>query len=904
MNAACPGVFGCASTSHHTDDTAYAMAIDHPPLSADDSASDSPGGTPMVRRKQQEHRSSSGVTRRQKIWRSLKTQLAFRSRSSRDQQSTAELVTRSHPDLTEDGDFDSPSSGATAAGESASRKTSAMRLKSIIRRNSQSSTASGSSPAKVRRRLATSADEHSRVEFVNGGAVSTSRHLAFNSHTQVPSTVDASNTASHRADEGKDSSPFVTFLVKVHLKDGHDLVIRDASGSSDPYVKFKYKTKMLYKSNTIFKNLNPVWEEEFSQLIDDPTTPLQAEVYDYDRFAMDDFMGAASVDLSKLRFWEPTDIKLLLAEEGSEEYMGYINLVVTILPQTGEEKEQFLRKSVRGPSTEMAKKTTKSAQVWSSVVNIVLVEAKNLLPTEISVSAPLPDPYVKFKLGTEKFKTKPATKTLDPKWLEQFDLHIFDESHQSLEIMVYDKRSNVFMGRCSIDLTQFEREITHQRWFELEDGAGSILLLLSISGTATTDTVVDLADSGGNDARLGLIAQYSLAKSFSSMRDVGHLIVKVFKAQGLAAADIGGKSDPFAVLELVNARLQTHTEYKTLNPEWNKLFTFNVKDIHAVLEITIFDEDPNKKVEFLGKVAVPLLKIRNGEKRWYALKDRKLQHRAKGQILLEMDVVWNPVKAAIRTFNPKETKYISQEPKFKRQVFMNNVQRVKQFVVAAVEVRNFVQSCFDWESPIRSILAFICFMVITYCFETYLLPLCLLLLFVKAYVFKTVVDGLGAGRKAEQEEYYDSEDDDGDLDDKGERGTSLKERVAAVQDTLAMVQNSLDFLASLLERIRNTFNFTSPYLSTLAIAVLSIATMLLYMIPLRWIIMAWGINKFTKKLRNPHFIPNNELLDFLSRVPSDKELRLYGEFRPDPMDGHQAREYLQRNANKRTRNTS
>jgi hypothetical protein len=30
-----------------------------------------------------------------------------------------------------------------------------------------------------------------------------------------------------------------------------------------------------------------------------------------------------------------------------------------------------------------------------------------------------------------------------------------------------------------------------------------------------------------------------------------------------------------------------------------------------------------------------------------------------------------------------------------------------------------------------------------------------------------------------------------------------------------------------------------------------------------------GINKFTKKLRNPYSIDNNELLDFLSRVPSD-----------------------------------
>ena len=45
------------------------------------------------------------------------------------------------------------------------------------------------------------------------------------------------------------------------------------------------------------------------------------------------------------------------------------------------------------------------------------------------------------------------------------------------------------------------------------------------------------------------------------------------KAQGLAAADIGGKSDPFCVLELVNDRLQTQTEYKTLFPEWDKVFT-------------------------------------------------------------------------------------------------------------------------------------------------------------------------------------------------------------------------------------------------------------------------------------------------------------------------------------------
>ena len=35
--------------------------------------------------------------------------------------------------------------------------------------------------------------------------------------------------------------------------------------------------------------------------------------------------------------------------------------------------------------------------------------------------------------------------------------------------------------------------------------------------------------------------------------------------------------------------------------------------------------------------------------------------------------------------------------------------------------------------------------------------------------------------------------------------------------------------------------------------------------------LVWGINKFTKKLVRPDFVPNNELLDFLSRVPDDEE---------------------------------
>lgn len=36
--------------------------------------------------------------------------------------------------------------------------------------------------------------------------------------------------------------------------------------------------------------------------------------------------------------------------------------------------------------------------------------------------------------------------------------------------------------------------------------------------------------------------------------------------------------------------------------------------------------------------------------------------------------------------------------------------------------------------------------------------------------------------------------------------------------------------------------------------------------------MAWGIIKFSKRIIRPHAVTNNEVLDFLSRVPDDEEL--------------------------------
>ena len=70
------------------------------------------------------------------------------------------------------------------------------------------------------------------------------------------------------------------------------------------------------------------------------------------------------------------------------------------------------------------------------------------------------------------------------------------------------------------------------------------------------------------------------------------------------------------------------------------------------------------------------MRIKNGEKKWFKLKDKSLRKKAKGddpQVLVEMNLHWNSlvfsfdlytscffysrIGASLQTFNPKQLKY-------------------------------------------------------------------------------------------------------------------------------------------------------------------------------------------------------------------------------------------------------
>uniref|UniRef100_A0A8C2WIM8 Multiple C2 and transmembrane domain containing 1 n=1 Tax=Cyclopterus lumpus TaxID=8103 RepID=A0A8C2WIM8_CYCLU len=688
---------------------------------------------------------------------------------------------------------------------------------------------------------------------------------------------------------GTSSEPSAMYKLEVELKRGNNLAVRDRGGSSDPYVKFKMAGKEVFRSKTINKNLNPVWEEKTTLIMDCLSDPLYVKVFDYDFGFQDDFMGSAHLYLESLEQQRTIPVTLELKDPNHpDQVLGSLDLAVTLTPKDSpveERRDSPVRLLVIKHNKviimnihvcvcvcvcvqqqQRLSELHRKSQLWRGIVSISLIQGRNLTPMDPNG---LSDPYVKFKLGTQKYRSKTMPKTLNPQWRQQFDLNLYEETGGVLEISVWDKdtgKRDDLIGRCQLDLSTLSKEQTHHLDLALEESRGYVVLLVTLTASAHV-SIADLSVTPLDDPqeRREILARYSAWRSFSNLKDVGIVQVKVMRAEGLMAADVTGKSDPFCVLELNNDRLQTHTVYKNLNPEWNKVFTFNVKDMFSVLAVTVFDEDRDRNADFLGKVAIPLLSVRNGEQKSYMLKNKELTRRSKGAIYLEVEVLYNTVKAALKTAVPAEQKYIEDEPKVSKQLLQQNFNRVKRCIMVLISYGAYINSCFEWESTQRSIISFVLFVVVVWNLELYMLPMALLLLLVWNYFFSS-------GRESSDTV---SERRHADLLGQEAEPKGFMDKLYAVQEVLVSVQSALGEVASHAERIKNSVNWTVPFLSWLAMAAMCVATVVLYLVPLRYLVLAWGVNKFTKKLRDPYRIDNNELLDFLSRVPSDVQVMQY-----------------------------
>ncbi|KAH0628090.1 hypothetical protein JD844_008808 [Phrynosoma platyrhinos] len=398
------------------------------------------------------------------------------------------------------------------------------------------------------------------------------------------------------------------YQLDITLKRGHNLAARDRRGTSDPYVKFKIGGKEFFRSKTIQKTLNPVWEEGTSIIIEHLREQLYIKVFDYDFGLQDDFIGSAFLDLNSLEQNRPIDVTLRLKDPHyPEEDLGIILLSVLLTPKEQQRegvsvceacwkvsadfhplsnqihinlilqtpKTMLMRKSWKRSSKEWhalpwvgsdRKMTSQAksgfslhlkfqtqsirlsdlhrkAQLWRGIVSITLIEGRELKAMD---SNGLSDPYVKFRLGQQKYKSKIVSKTLNPQWREQFDFHLYDERGGIIDITVWDKdagKKDDFIGRCQVDLSTLSKEQTHKLDLPLEEGEGYLVLLVTLTASAAV-SISDLSINALEDPKEQeeILKRYSLLRMFHNMKDVGFLQVKVIRAEGLMAADVTGKN--------------------------------------------------------------------------------------------------------------------------------------------------------------------------------------------------------------------------------------------------------------------------------------------------------------------------------------------------------------------------
>uniref|UniRef100_A0A8C8ESI8 C2 domain-containing protein n=1 Tax=Oncorhynchus tshawytscha TaxID=74940 RepID=A0A8C8ESI8_ONCTS len=618
----------------------------------------------------------------------------------------------------------------------------------------------------------------------------------------------------------------------------------ESLGTSDPYVKFKLEGKTIYKSKVVYKNLNPKWSESFSFPLQDREQVVDVRVYDKD-LTTDDFMGSSTIVIKNLELDKTGEMVLSLEDPNSlEDDMGVIVMDTCLTFRDSNVTSLIF-------NIQRSAEATKNSQLWSGVFGITLVEGQDM-PENVQG-----DIYVRYRLGEQKYKSK----VTNPQWRERFDFNKYEDCLEPLQVEVFAKRgrkSEESWGMFEVDLSRLPVATQQLYTYVLDEDKGRLVFLATLNpccGVSINE--FNKTPLEQPDERDQILEKYSLKNSHKSLREVGFLQVKVVSATDLTSTDLNGKSDPFCVLELGNSRLQTHTIYKTLSPEWNKVFTFPVKDIHDVLELTVFGEDGDKAPDLLGRVAIPLLTVQNGQQVTRGLKKANWRGPAKGTISLVMEVHYNPVRAGIRTFKPIEEKFLEDNPKFAKKVLAQNIYRVRKITMALLHTLQYIKSCFQWESTQRSIMAFLIFIVTVWAWELFMLPLFLLLLIGWNY-FQITTERISSNQDLES----------------GKKG--LMDKIHMVQEIVITVQNILDEIACTGERVKNTFNWSVPFLSCLACLVLFVATATLYYIPLRYVILIWGVNKFTKKLRNPYAIDNNEILDFLKRVPSDGAVGVRG----------------------------
>ncbi|XP_036382625.1 rabphilin-3A-like isoform X1 [Megalops cyprinoides] len=275
----------------------------------------------------------------------------------------------------------------------------------------------------------------------------------------------------------------------------------------------------------------------------------------------------------------------------------------------------------------------------SSSLQCNILRAKGLKPMD---SNGLADPYVKLHLlpgasKSTKLRTKTLRNTRNPAWNETLVYHgLTDEDMQrkTLRLSVCDEDKfghNEFIGETRVALKKLK--VNQKKNFNV---CLERVVPMKRTGTAGASRGIALyEDESGKDVgdveergRILISLMYNSQQS--------RLIVGVVRCVHLAAMDANGYSDPFVKICLKpdmgkKAKNKTQIKKKTLNPEFNEEFSYDIKHSELAkktLDISVWDYDIGKCNDYIGGCQLGITAKGERLKHWYEClknKDKKIE---------------------------------------------------------------------------------------------------------------------------------------------------------------------------------------------------------------------------------------------------------------------------------------
>ncbi|XP_053136266.1 rabphilin-3A isoform X2 [Hemicordylus capensis] len=273
----------------------------------------------------------------------------------------------------------------------------------------------------------------------------------------------------------------------------------------------------------------------------------------------------------------------------------------------------------------------------NSSLHCTLIKAKGLKPMD---SNGLADPYVKLHLlpgasKSNKLRTKTLRNTRNPIWNETLVYHgLTDEDMQrkTLRISVCDEDKfghNEFIGETRVALKKVKPNQKKNFNICLEKA-----IPMKRAGTSGASRGMALYEDEVGQGDVEERGKILVSLMYSTQK--GGLIVGVVRCVHLAAMDANGYSDPFVKICLKpdmgkKAKQKTQIKKKTLNPEFNEEFFYDIKHgdlAKKSLDISVWDYDIGKSNDYIGGCQLGITAKGERLKHWYEClknKDKKIE---------------------------------------------------------------------------------------------------------------------------------------------------------------------------------------------------------------------------------------------------------------------------------------